>query len=424
MTERSDNLIRQLFDGRTWRRVAYLLATLPAGIFWFTISVTLIAAGLPLVVVWIGLPILWASFLIWRRGAQIERRFIGWGLDRSIPDPYRPEPDGTMGQRWLSRLGDSATWRDLVYLILLLPLGILWFTLVVITLAVPLGLLATPFTYGLFPDGQYSFVSTGWEWLVIDSLPSALVAAGLGVILLPVVPLVVRGLAAIHGEVAAGLLGPTRRTELAAQVRDLEISREHGLDAAEFERQRIERNLHDGAQPRLVALAMELGMAKEKMATDPEAAAGMVDRAHDHAKQAITELRDLARGIHPAVLTDRGLDAALSALAGRSPVPVDVDVNLSDRLPPPVESTAYFVAAEALTNAAKHAAPSRVSVSVRQRDDVVTVEVSDDGRGGADPTGGGLRGLADRVGALGGRFSVQSGPGGPTVIKAELPCES
>jgi signal transduction histidine kinase len=403
--------------------LVYLLATLPVGIFWFTVSVTLIAAGLPLVVVWIGLPILWAAFLLWRRGASVERRFVAWGLDRSIGDPYRPEPDGKLRERWLSRLGDPATWRDLAYLILLLPLGVLWFTLVVITLALPLGLLATPFTYRLFPDGQYSFVSAGWEWLVIDSLPSALLAAGLGLMLLPLIPLVARGLATIHGEIARGLLGPTRQAELSAQVRDLEVSREHGLHAAEFERQRIERNLHDGAQPRLVALAMELGMAKEKLSTDPEAAAELVDRAHGHAKQAIEELRDLARGIHPAVLTDRGLDAAISALAGRSPVPVDVDVHLRDRLPAPVESAAYFVAAEGLTNAAKHAAASRVAVSVEQRDDLVTVEVRDDGRGGANPNGGGLRGLADRVGAVGGRLIIDSRPGGPTAIRAELPCE-
>jgi signal transduction histidine kinase len=424
MTDRWESPIRQIFDRRVWRRVAYLLATLPVGIFWFAVTITLITAGLPLVIVWIGLPILWAAFLMWRRGARLERRFIEWGLDLSIADPYCPEPNGTLRRRWLARLGDQATWRDLAYLILLLPLGILWFTLVVITLALPLGLLATPFTYSLFPDGQYSFVSTGWEWLIIDSLPNALVAAGLGLILLPVVPLVVRGLAAIQGEVAVGLLGPTRSAMLTAQVRDLEISREHGLDAAEFERQRIERNLHDGAQPRLVALAMELGMAKEKLATDPEAAAELVDRAHGHAKQAIEELRDLARGIHPAVLTDRGLDAALSALAGRSPVPVDVDVHLHDRLPPSIESAAYFVAAEGLTNAAKHAAASRVAVTVEQNDDLVTVEVRDDGRGGADPQGAGLRGLADRVGAVGGRLIIDSRPGGPTAIRAELPCES
>jgi signal transduction histidine kinase len=168
---------------------------------------------------------------------------------------------------------------------------------------------------------------------------------------------------------------------------------------------------------------MELGQAKEKMATDPEGALRLVDSAHEHVKQAMAELRDLARGIHPAVLTDRGLDAALSALAGQSPVPVDVTNNLAGRLPPPIESAAYFVAAEALTNAAKHSGASRVGITVDRSGERVAIGVADNGVGGADPTGSGLRGLADRVGAVGGTLEVESPPGGPTIVRAELPCE-
>jgi signal transduction histidine kinase len=249
-----------------------------------------------------------------------------------------------------------------------------------------------------------------------------LVAAAVGVLLLFLVPLVVRGMAAIHGAIASGLLGPAQSARLNVEVQDLLVSRGQGLDAAEYERRQIERNLHDGAQQRLVALAMGLGMAKEKLDEDPEAARQLVTEAHEHAKQAIVELRDLARGISPAVLTDRGLDAALSALAAQSPVPVDVSCRLGDRLPAPVESTAYFVVAEALANVAKHSRATRASATVGREGDQLVVEIRDDGVGGADAGGNGLAGLASRVGAVGGSLTVDSEAGGPTSIRAEMPC--
>jgi signal transduction histidine kinase len=201
------------------------------------------------------------------------------------------------------------------------------------------------------------------------------------------------------------------------------------MDAAAAERRRIERDLHDGAQARLVALAMDLGMAKEKFTTDPDAARELVESAHAEAKRAIVELRDLARGIHPAVLTDRGLDAALSALAGRSPVPVEVSVELPARLPESVEVVAYYVVAEGLVNVARHAEATRAWVTVRPGWGIAVIEVGDDGGGGAEvataesnglgPSG--LAGLADRVAAVDGRLIVTSPPGGPTILRAELP---
>lgn len=405
----------------TRRRVAYLLATLPVGLFWFSSLWVLLAVGLSLAVLWIGLPILRLALGAVRIGADGERRFVKWGLGVSVPVP--PRADTGEARWWSARLADPATWREAIYLMLLLPLGVVWFSLVTIALAVPLTMLATPLTYRFFPTGQFSFVSQEWRWVIISSLPKSLVFAVVGVLLLLVVPRVVRGLAGLHGAIAVRLLGPNTKIELEAQVRDLRVARAFGLEAAEFERTRIERNLHDGAQPRLVALAMELGQAKEKMSTDPEAAMRLIDRAHEHAKLAMAELRDLARGIHPAVLTDRGLDAALSALAGQSPVPVDVTNNLAGRLPPPIESAAYFVAAEALTNAAKHSGASRVGITVDRSGERVAIGVADNGVGGADPTGSGLRGLADRVGAVGGTLEVESPPGGPTIVRAELPCE-
>jgi signal transduction histidine kinase len=206
---------------------------------------------------------------------------------------------------------------------------------------------------------------------------------------------------------------------------DLEATRAKAVGSAETERRRIERDLHDGAQARLVALAMELGRAKEKFETDPAAAQALVEHAHEEAKATIGELRNLARGIHPAVLTDRGLDAALSSLAARSPVPVRIDVRAGRRPAPEVESIAYFVVAEALTNVAKHAGATEAEVVVARDGDRLVVEIRDDGVGGAEArANGGIGGLTDRVEAIDGTMTVWSPDGGPTVIRAELPCAS
>jgi signal transduction histidine kinase len=193
----------------------------------------------------------------------------------------------------------------------------------------------------------------------------------------------------------------------------------------------LERDLHDGAQQRLVSLAMGLGMAKDKLDDDPERARELMAEAHEQAKQAIAELRDFARGIHPAVLGDRGLDAALSALAARSPIPVHVQASIPERPAATVEATAYFVVSEALTNVAKHAAARQAWVTVVRYGDRLVVDVRDDGRGGAEPqhanglqAGSGLRGLRDRVAAVDGTFTLSSPLGGPTVIQVVLPCAS
>jgi PAS domain S-box-containing protein len=211
-------------------------------------------------------------------------------------------------------------------------------------------------------------------------------------------------------------------TERKAQEAELRASRSRIVEAADDARQRLERNLHDGAQQRLVSLSLALRLAQAKLEADPAGANQILGAAGEELTHAISELRELARGIHPAVLTDRGLPAALEALAARAPVPVELSTNLADRLPPPVEAAAYFVVAEALTNVAKYAAATEVRVSAQRNDGRVVVEVADDGVGGADPTrGSGLRGLADRVEALEGRLDVQSTEGGGTRVRAEIP---
>jgi signal transduction histidine kinase len=255
--------------------------------------------------------------------------------------------------------------------------------------------------------------------------PGSLAASLLGVIGIGLVaPHLTMAMGRLQVASARWLLGP-RRAALEVQLEQLETSRSAAVDSAETERRRIERDLHDGAQQRLVALAATLGDARHHFDSDPEGARALVDDAHEEAKAALKEIRDLVRGINPFILQDRGLDAALSAVVARSPVPVDLEIRLPDRLPPAVESAAYFVVAESLTNVARHADATRAHVAVARSGNRVVVEVRDDGRGGADASvGTGLQGLRDRVAALGGTMYVLSPAGGPTTIMVELPCES
>jgi signal transduction histidine kinase len=215
-----------------------------------------------------------------------------------------------------------------------------------------------------------------------------------------------------------------RARALRERVHDLRGSRQRILDAADAERRRIERDLHDGAQQRMVAVAMTLGLAEARMESDPASAAPLIAQAREEAQLAVKELRELARGIHPALLSERGLGAALEALASRCPVPVEISGVPADPLCPPVESAAYYITAEALTNVAKYAHACTARVQLAVDDDRLRVRISDDGIGGADPTiGTGLRGLHDRVEALDGSLEVESPPGGGTTVSVELPLD-
>jgi signal transduction histidine kinase len=253
------------------------------------------------------------------------------------------------------------------------------------------------------------------------ALPEAIGATAAGVIAASAAPWLTTGVVQFHARLARRLPEPSPLEE---RVEALTESRARGMDAAALERRRIERDLHDGAQQRLVALALGLGMARGKLEGDPAAARELVAEAHEEAKRALAEIRDLARGIHPAVLTDRGLDAAISALAGRCPVPVEIDVPLRARLPEAVESTAYFFVSEALTNVARHSGASSASVRARIDAGRLLVEVEDDGVGGASRRpGSGLSGLADRLAAFDGSLALRSPTGGPTVVSMAIPCE-
>src|SRR6266700_2926320 len=424
----ADSLWRVLaapLSPQTWAATGYLLLSMFLGIAWFTLIVTLFSVSVGLLIIWVGVPLLALSKLCLRGIARFERAWARLALGVEIPDPYRPSAHGLWLRRIRDMAADPATWKDFLYVVLLLPLGTLWFTIVTVVWSLAFALLSLPLWYRWLPAHRASFFEVnGHALLVVGTLAEALAFGVVGLLLCVVAAWVSRGLGAGHAVIARGLLGPSQQ-QLARRVEALQSSRARTVDAAAAERRRIERDLHDGAQQRLVALAMDLGLAKEKFAGDPQAARTLLDEAHDEAKRALAELRNLARGIHPAVLTDRGLDAAVSALAARSPVPVEVDIDLHDRPPGAIESTAYFVVAEALANVAKHAAATHAQVRITKQGGRLVVEVRDDGVGGADPAGGsGLAGLADRVASIDGRLTVASPQGGPTVVRAELPCGS
>ncbi|MCX4822942.1 sensor histidine kinase [Streptomyces sp. NBC_01142] len=244
-----------------------------------------------------------------------------------------------------------------------------------------------------------------------------------GVLALSATPGLAGALVRLENRIAPGLLKDGPAEELKQRVEDLTESRAGAVDAADAERRRIERNLHDGAQQRLVSLALNLGIAKITLKDLPPEARQVIDDAHREAKESIEELNTLVRGLHPAVLDELGLDAALSGLAARAPLPVRLRVDMTRRAAPAVEAVAYFVVSEALTNIAKHARATRADVTVSRLGELLRVVIADDGVGGADPSGGtGLKGLSQRVGSVDGTFRMSSPTGGPTAMTVELPC--
>jgi signal transduction histidine kinase len=412
-----ERLLRPIVDARTYGRILYLLLALPLGVAEFTFLVTAISFGFGTAVTLIGIPVLIGAMWAWRWLAELERSLIGRLVGVEIPSPYRPDPEG--GRFWrrvAARVSDPATWKDLAFLLLQLPLGIVSFTVTATVLGAGLGLLFAPAYYWALPDGDWIAA------LEVDTLIEALAAVPVGALILLLGIPGLSALGRLYGWLAAQLLGSNADPELTAQVHELQDARSRIIAAADAERRRIERDLHDGAQQRLVALALNLRMAEQRAAGGDPAAAELVRQAGEEANLALKELRDLARGIHPAILTNRGLPAALEDLAARATVPVEVTGAPDERLPDAVEAAAYFVVSECLANIGKHAQASSATVAASIQDGRLSVVVADDGVGGAElGDGSGMQGLVDRVGALSGSLTIDSPPGEGTHVVASIP---
>lgn len=360
------------------RRVAWAAQFVAGGVISLVLFLFTILSGV-LVIIWVGVPAFSACVVVTRVIANLRRRWAGSVLGRDVPAAYlRVTRRGLLG-RARSLAADRSTWRDIVWLAV---------------------------------DGTVGTVLS----LV------ALVESILGLIFWWIPRSV---FVTVNAHITRALLSPSDKAELARRVQELTLSRAEAVDTQAAELRRIERDLHDGAQARLVSLGMSLGLAEEQLARDPEAARRLLVEAQAANTEALAELRGLVRGILPPVLADRGLVGAVEALALTSPVPVDVTADVPGRLPAPVETAAYFAIAEAISNVIKHSRASRASVRLVNDGQVLAIKVSDNGDGGAAADkGSGLRGVERRLAAFDGRLEVSSPPGGPTVLTMEVPCAS
>ena len=415
-------------DPRAWRAVFAIGAGLFTTVFAFSVVTTLFSVGGSLLILLVGFGLVALGVEAARVAAMVERWRMTIVDDRPlIAHPYKTadlSPSEPYGP-WIRKLAEAAffdpsRWLDVVYVLVALPLAVLEFALAVTLWTVSAALLLAPLAL-LFPRA--------WVRFSLGNLPfspeaGVAVAVVIGLLLLPVAASVTRGMAILHRYVVEGLLCINPAEALRRDNERLRGSRSAAIELEATELRRIERDLHDGAQQRLVMLAIDLSLAEDKVDTDPAAARKLIAGARDQARQALGELRDVVRGSAPAILLDRGLAAALSAVAGRSPIPTTVDSNLAqgERLSHGVERAAYYVVSEALTNVAKHGHATRCAVRLIRQPGWLFVEIRDDGVGGAALVpGGGLAGLRDRVEALDGRLELLSPVGGPTIIRVSLP---
>jgi signal transduction histidine kinase len=408
--------------GRIWRDLCLLATGMVTSPVLFSVMITLVAVTAGLAVTFVlMLPFAWLMFGLGHVMASIERNRLRSLADVDIADPVPP----LTARRWFGRLKQRATslprWKEIGYLLLHFPLSYVGAGLGFGVWCGGLTLVGLPLWVGALPGETAKF-----GLFEVGAGAGAWLGSLAGLVVLFLAPWITRGVCWALAAAGRFFLGPNRDAVLTQEVVRLESSRTAAVDSAEAERRRIERDLHDGAQQRLVALAAGLGAAREKLEAGDEAGGrALVTDAHEEAKAALKEIRDLVRGINPVILQDRGLDAALSAVVARAPVPVSLQVHVDPRPSEIAESTAYFVVNEALTNVARHAHATRAAVAIVRSGERLVIEVRDDGSGGADASkGSGLQGLRDRVGAVGGTMHVISPPGGPTTLTVEIPCGS
>ena len=400
----------------------YAVLALPVAVAGFAVVVAGLAAGTGLLVVWVGVAVLAATLLAARGFAGIERAWLPAVLGTPLPRPAYRRAEGRAVRRLTTPLRDPQCWLDALHTVLRFPFALLAFVLTVTWWGVTLGGL----TYGLW-DWALPYGPENQDLLQLLGLPTGtgrriLAYTLIGAVFAVLLPLVVRGVALLQATLGRVLL--TSRAATQAELGRLAEGRDAAVAAEAVALRRLERDIHDGPQQQLVRLGMDLTRAQRQLDRDPTAARATLGEAVGRAHEALEELRALSRGIAPPVLADRGLAAALAAVAARSPVPVELAVDLpAERLAPAVENTAYFVVSEALANVAKHSGATTCRVAVVVAGPVLRVTVEDDGRGGAVAAPGhGLAGLADRLRAVDGVLTVDSPPGGPTRLVAELPC--
>ncbi|MER6134298.1 sensor domain-containing protein [Streptomyces sp. NPDC001815] len=408
-----------LLSAWPWRSAAYLLTGAVTGVATLVGIVTMTAVSGVLVIALVGLPLLVLVALSGIPVAWVERRRLRLVDGTPVSGLHRvPTAPGLWA--WLTtRLREQGTWRELGYTLLFA--GLLWpvdALAVWVALLLPLSVVAAPVLMATVGDGNEVKVLKQWT---VTTWPTSVGVAVLGLLLMALGAYLLGVTAGARAELTR-LLISSREGELGAKVVELARSRARLVDAFEAERRRIERDLHDGAQQRLVALTMALGLAR--LDAPPGPLSDQLAKAHEEGSKALVELRELIHGIYPMVLTDYGLPAAVTDAADRCAIPVDVDLELPGRPVQAVESAAYFVVCEALANVAKHSGADRAQVSGGHREGRLFLEVRDDGCGGAVASAGsGLTGLADRVSVLDGRLALTSPPGGPTLLRVEFPCE-
>jgi signal transduction histidine kinase len=388
------------------------------GIAFFVLNVV----SVPLIAVWVGIPMLLVIVPCVRWFANLHRTLLGSLTGVQIQRPYRKPPMPGMLIRLRTILTDPATWRDIAWLLVNAVIG---FTLALLSAVLFLSsifYLIYPFLFAVTPTGVFQLPL---GFMTIDTFGETFLLWPVAVIFLMLWSSFGGPLLKADAHLAKSLLGPTESAQLAIRVRELAESRAETVDTQAAELRRIERDLHDGAQARLAALSMNLGMAEEMVNRDPAQAAALLTEARESAGQALSELRDLVRGIHPPVLADRGLEGAVKALALSCPFKVDATIDLPGRPPAPVESAAYFAVAEALANIVKHSAATSAWIQITHEQERLHIIVGDDGVGGATVRpAGGLYGIERRLAAFDGTLTVASPTGGPTTVIMELPCES
>lgn len=381
----AEQWFRPLLEVESWLAIAYLVVGMLAAIGFFTAILTFGAAAFGLTFIGVGVFLYGAFFRMVDAFAHAERAMAGWVGAEIAPRPIAP-----IRGVGIRSIADGERWRQTAYF---------GMNIVVAPLLASIGLVLGPLP------------AVPWPL----ALPVWILALG-------AVPRIAKFIARLKAQIAAWFLGPDRLAEAEERVSTLSSQRQEILDAVAAERRRIERNLHDGVQQQLVAIGLDIGMADAHLDTDPVRTHELLVLARDKIQASIGELRSLGRGLHPAILDDRGLDAALSALAAGASIPITVRVDPQLELPTDVQATVYFIANEAIANVLKHARARTAAIDVVKVGANVRVTVHDDGRGGADPASGtGLPGIRARVHGVDGVLSVSSPPGGPTTLVAEIP---